>query len=200
MNLKDCIFIPYHKPDDQIQYMFTESNHPPNTIKHTAASVETSLSNLSSNEQLFKVSTTHYRDNLRQSRYNKELTYKPADTNHQKHSNHKRKIIWFNAPFSNDIFTKIGKSFLSLLDLNFQKNTIYNSTFNRNKIKVNFSCMQTIKPIINNHNMKVLNNTAEIQESCNCRNKKNYHLDGKYLSFTKHRSRRTSSTINKRFT
>ena len=30
--------------------------------------------------------------------------------------------------------------------------------------------------------MKVLNNTAEIEESCNCRNKNNFPLDGKCLT------------------
>ena len=30
--------------------------------------------------------------------------------------------------------------------------------------------------------MKVLNNTAEIEESCNCRNKNNYPLHGKCLT------------------
>ena len=34
LNLKDDTFRPYHKPDDQIQYIHTESNQPPNTIKH----------------------------------------------------------------------------------------------------------------------------------------------------------------------
>ena len=39
LNLKDGTFRPYHKPDDQIQYMHTESNHPPslNIIKHIPA-------------------------------------------------------------------------------------------------------------------------------------------------------------------
>ena len=36
--------------------------------------------------------------------------------------------------------------------------------------------------VINNHNLKVLNNTAEIEESCNCRNKNNCPLDGKCLT------------------
>ena len=35
-NLKDGTFRPYHKPDDQIQCIHTESNHPPNIIKHTS--------------------------------------------------------------------------------------------------------------------------------------------------------------------
>ena len=42
-NLKDGTFRPYHKPDDQIQYIHTESNHPPNIIKHIPASIETRL-------------------------------------------------------------------------------------------------------------------------------------------------------------
>ena len=32
LNLKDGTFRPYHKPDDQIQYIHTESNHPPKIL------------------------------------------------------------------------------------------------------------------------------------------------------------------------
>ena len=42
--------------------------------------------------------------------------------------------------------------------------------------------MENIKSVINNHNMKVLNNTVEIEESCNCRKKNNCSLDGKCLT------------------
>ena len=42
--------------------------------------------------------------------------------------------------------------------------------------------MQNIKSVINNHNKKVLNNTVETEESCNCRNKNNCPLDGKCLT------------------
>ena len=75
MNLKDRTFRPYHKPDDRIQYIYTESDYPPNLIKRITASIETRLSTLSSTEILFKESTTHYEDSLRQSEYNKKLTY-----------------------------------------------------------------------------------------------------------------------------
>ena len=166
-----------------MQYIHTESNHPANIIKHIPASIETRLSNLSSTEIIFKDSTTHYENNLRQSGYNKKLTYKPTDTNHQKHSKHKRKIKWFNSPLSKNVSKKIGKSFLILLDLHFPRSHIYSSIFSRNKIKVSYSCMQNTKFVINNDNMnKVLNNTAKIEESCNCRNKNNCPLDGKCLT------------------
>ena len=80
LNLKDGTFRPYHKPGDQMQYIHTESNHPPNIIKHIPASIETRLSNLSFTEAIFKESTTYYENNLRQSAYNKKLSYKPTDT------------------------------------------------------------------------------------------------------------------------
>ena len=134
-------FRPYHKPDDKLQYINTEFNHPPNIIKHIPVSIENRLSNLSSNEKLFQKSRTHYEDDLCQSGYSKKLTGKPTDTNQQKHCKHKRKIIWFNSPFSKNVSTKIGKSFLSLTDQQFSKNYIYNSIVNRNKIKVSYSCM-----------------------------------------------------------
>ena len=181
MTLLDLTINPKTKYSTYIQNPIT-CPPPPNIIKHIPASIETCLSNLSSTEIIFKESTTHYENNLRQSGYNKKLTYKPTDTNHQKHSKHKRKIIWFNPPFSKNVSTKIGKSFLSLLDLHFPKKHIYSSIFNRNKIKVSYSCMQNIKSVINNHNMKVLNNTVETEESCNCRNKNNCPLHGKCLT------------------
>ena len=50
---------------------------------------------------------------------NKKLTYKPTDTNHLKHSKYKRKIIWFNPPFS------INHSTLNIVKTarNYLKNT-----------------------------------------------------------------------------
>ena len=182
LNSKDSTFRPYHKPGDQMQYIHTESNHPPNIIEHIPASIETRLSNLSYTERIFKESTTHYENNLRQSGYNKKLSCKPTDSKHQKHSKHKRKIIWFNPSFSKNVSTKIGKSFLSLLDLHFPRHHIYSSIMNRNKIKVSYSCMQNIKSVINNHNVKVLNNTVEIEEGYNCRNRNRCPVDGKCLT------------------
>ena len=41
--------------------------------------------------------------------------------------------------------------------------------------------MQNIKSVISNHNLKVLNNTTETEEGCNCRNN-NCPLDGKCLT------------------
>ena len=102
MALLDLTINPVTKCSTYIRNPIT----PPNIIKHIQASIETRLSNLSSTETIFKESTTHCESNLRQSGYNKKLTYKPTDTNLQKHSKHKRKIIWFNPTFSKNVSTK----------------------------------------------------------------------------------------------
>ena len=114
--------------------------------------------------------------------YNNKLTCKLTDIYHQKHSKHKRKIKWFNPAFSKNDSTKIGNSFLSLLDLHFPRNHIYNSIFNINKVKWSYCCMLNIKSIANNHNMKVLNSTAETEESWDWGKKNNCPLDGKCLT------------------
>ena len=54
-------------------------NHTSNIVKHIPAAIENCLSNLSSTEILFKESTTHYKDSLWQSAYNKKLI---TGTNH----------------------------------------------------------------------------------------------------------------------
>ena len=43
----------------------------------------------------------------------------------------REKSYWSNPPFTKNVSTKIGKSFLSLSDLNFPRNYIYNSIFNK---------------------------------------------------------------------
>ena len=58
LTLKDGTFRLYHKPDDQMQYIHTESNHLPNIIKHILVSIENFWSNLCSTEILFKEWTT----------------------------------------------------------------------------------------------------------------------------------------------
>ena len=68
------------------------------------------LSNLSSTETIFKESTKHCENNLWQSGYNEKLTYKPTKlTIKNIVSINKRKIIWFNPPFSKSVSTILGK-------------------------------------------------------------------------------------------
>ena len=110
-NLNDGSYRPYQKPDNIIQYIHVESNHPPNIIKQIPKTIEKRLSQLSSSEEIFNESAPFYEDKLQQSGYQQKLKYNPANTEIHNKRNHKRNIIWFNPPFSRNVSTKIGKYF-----------------------------------------------------------------------------------------
>ena len=40
LNLNDGSFRPYHKPDNQTNYIHNESNHPPNILKQIPINIE----------------------------------------------------------------------------------------------------------------------------------------------------------------
>ena len=68
-NLNDGTYRPYQKPDNIIQYINVESNHPPNIIKQIPKTILKHLSQLSSNEEIFNESAPFYEDKLYQSGY-----------------------------------------------------------------------------------------------------------------------------------
>ena len=182
LNLNNGSLRLYYKPDDIIQYVKKESNHPPNIIKHLPASIEKRLSNSSSYETIFKEAAIYHEDTLNKAGYINKLVYLAPSASNQQNKNNIRQgnVIWFNPPCSKSVTTRIGQSFLHLLDTHFPKNHIFNKIFNRNKVKVSYSSMQNIKAIIINHN--ILHQNNEIKDEYNCRNKRYCPLGGKCLS------------------
>ena len=63
-NLNDGTYRNYQKPDNIIQYIHVESNHPPNIIKQISKTIEKCLSQLSSNEEIFNESAPFYEEKL----------------------------------------------------------------------------------------------------------------------------------------
>ena len=55
-----------------------------------------------------------------------------------------RKIIWYNPPFSKNVDTNIDKTFLKLIDKHFPKRSQLHKIFNRNTIKVSYSCVDNV--------------------------------------------------------
>ena len=182
-NLNDGSFRPYHKPDENVKYIHVNSNHPPNIIKQLPKNIETRLSKLSSNEKIFYESAKYYEEKLKNSGYKTKLTYSPPQITNNNKNKRKRNIIWFNPPFNKNVSTKIGKLFLNLIDKHFPKNHKMFKLFNRNTVKVSYSCMKNVKAIINIHNKNILNETQTQNENkCNCRQKDNCPLDGNCLT------------------
>ena len=142
-----------------------------NFIKQIPKIIEKRLSKLCSDEDLFNESAPFFEDKLHQSGYQQKLKY-------NKH-NHKRNIIWLNSPFSKNVSTKIGKYFLNLLDKHFPKNHHFHKIFNKNSVRVSYSCTKNMRTIINNHNKNILGKKPSINTpTCDCRNKEVYPLSG----------------------
>ena len=88
---------PYCKPNDEIVYVHTKSNHPANIPKQLPMSIETRLSNLSRNPETFHETSKHYQNILNQSWYDYKLQYKPPKNENENKNkspkNYKRNII-----------------------------------------------------------------------------------------------------------
>ena len=116
-------------------YIDSHSNHPPAIIRQLPKSINHRISNLSSDQQTFNSSAPTYENALRRSNYDFNLQYnatpssKIDDPNTEsctfsqpKRKRH-RNILWFNPPYSKNVVTNIGKTFLQLIDKHFPKSS-----------------------------------------------------------------------------
>ena len=71
-----------------------------------------------------------------------------------------------------------------LIDKHFPKSHKLHKIFNRNNLKVSYSCTTNMANIIKSHNQKILNenNEASDKKKCNCRSKNLCPLDGACLT------------------
>ena len=165
----------YRKPNDETLCIHPKSNHPANILKQLPISIETRLSNLSSNPEIFHEVSKHYQNILNQSGYNYKLHYKPPNNENKNKSksskNRKRNIIWFNPLFSKNVSNDIGKYFLLLIQKHFPNNHKYHKIFNKNNVKISYSCMANSKSIISMDNKEVIPEKKTQAVNCNCINK-----------------------------
>ena len=142
------------------------------------------ISRISSNKEVFDRAAPFYNNALYTSGYKSNISYQEPQTNHTTSAvrSRSRNIIWFHPPYSMNVKTNIAKTFLTLLNKCFPKSHKFHKLFNRNNVKVSYSCLPNISNIVTSHNRKVLSNTNESQDpKCNCRVKDNCPLNGKCL-------------------
>ena len=174
LDLSTATYKPYMKPNDRPTYVHRSSNHPRGILENIPKSVNKRLSKISANEDVFNSAVPPYQEALVRSGYDFKLKYEPQAPSQKKSKNRKRKITYFNPPFSLNIQTNVGEKFLKALDKCFPKDHILRKIMNRNTIKISFKCMPNIKNEINKHNSKLLRPPAtyeEIAPGCNCRDK-----------------------------
>ena len=174
LKLNDGSYRPYRKPNDELLYIHSESNHPPAIIKQLPLSIEKRLRMLSSSKKIFQEAAKPYQEALVRSGYKHTLVYEEEQKENRKIRNRERNVIWFNPPYSKSVLTNVGKYFLKLVGKHFPKHHKLHKIFNKNTLKISYSCMPNVKSNVNKHNKKILKNENGGTDSngpvirCNC--------------------------------
>ena len=183
LDLKNETFSPFRKPNNDPLYIDNRSNHPPSIINHIPSSINKRISSLSSDQTSFYSAAPFYEDALKRSNYDVPLQYSASDNSSSLPSTNRRRrrnIIWFNPPFSETVRTNVGRNFLQLIDKHFPSTNPLHKVFNRNTVKVSYSCMENVKTIISRHNHRLLKrNPTQKPLQCNCQKPDECPLDGK---------------------
>ena len=126
------------------------------------------ISDISSKKGIFDKSVLIYQNALCESGFKVEWKYKASDTSFQEENNQitrSRKIIWLNPSYSRSVKTNISINFLHSLLKYFPVNHKMHKIFNKNTVKVNYSCMKNMDSILSGHNLV-----------CNCKKKDSCRL------------------------
>ena len=176
-NLSNGTYKPYRKPNDNLLYVNTSSNHLPQIIKQLPTSTAKRLSKNSSSIEIFNSAKVEYENASIYSGYHSiKPNYTQARENKSNH-NRSRNIIYFKPRYSQNVITNVAKRFLNLLDQHFPKSNKFHKIFNRNTVKISYSCTENIYSIISSHNKKLTKNNAPNTKPCNCRNKSTCSLN-----------------------
>ena len=187
LNLNTSTYKPYRKPNDQTMYINVNSNHPPAITKQIPRTVGKRISLLSSTDEIFAKAAPTYNKALEDSNYTEKIEFHQPSMNtgtNAKRKNRSRNTIWFNPPYSKNIKSNVGKEFLNLLKKHFPTGNRYHKLFNKNNVKVSYSCMKNINAIIQHHNSKIIAEdiSQKPESKCNCRNRNECPLEGNCLT------------------
>ena len=175
---------PYRKPSDEPLYINKHSNHPPSVLLQLSKSISKRISEISSNEEIFKQSVPIYEKAYEDSCLNEKLVYNKENTTSNEQDEkkkRKRKVIWFNLTYSSTVKTNVGNLFLKLVKQYFPKGHKLHTIFNKNAIKVSYSCLKNMGSVLSRHNKKI-QSRKEDQYGCNRRKKAECPLDNNCLT------------------
>ena len=179
-DFKSGTYYPCRKQNNEILYIHKQSNHPPSIIKQIPSMITKQVSDISCDSDHFNKSATDYNTALKKSGFNENIKYSPSQP---KQRNRKRQIIWFNPPYSVNVKTNVGKLFMRLIGKHFPRHHKFHKLFNHNNVKLNYSCMPSMKNVIQKHNSKIMEDPKPTNDqSCSCRQKSDYLLNQNCLS------------------
>ena len=176
-DLKSGTYYPYRKQNNEILYIHKQSNHPPSIIKQIPSMISKRVSDISCDSYHFNKTAPDYNTAIKKSGFNENIKYSPSQP---KQRNRKRQIIWFNPPYSVNVKTNVSKLFMRLIDKHFPR---HHKLFNRNNVKLSYSCMPSMKNVIQKHNSKIMEDPKPTNnKTCSCRQKSDCPLNQNCLS------------------
>ena len=184
LNLSSGKHMPYNKPNNIPLYVNMKSNHPPRIIDNIPRSINRRLSEISYDEESFNKAEPIYQKALNNSGYTHHLTFSPRSPIQPAspgRKNRKREILWYNPPYSKNVATNVGRAFLKILDEEFPKEHVLHKIFNRNTVKISYSCMSNLKQNIDGHNKSILHTKIVPPKTCNCRKPAECPMNGNCL-------------------
>lgn len=126
---------------------------------------------------------------MKQSGFNTTLKFENKKQEREPRDNVKpkrKKITWYNPPYSSKVRTNAVKCFMALIDKHFPKSDKLHKIINKNTVKISYSCMPNFKQAILSHNKKILQDHRKDQlpvpKGCNCRKKDECPLKGECLT------------------
>ena len=155
-NLKDQTHEPYRNSNNEPTYIYKQSNHPANIIADIPKVISKHLTNISCNNNVFERNNDIYQTALKDSdfdvtiRYNDQSEWSKNVNIEETSQARKNKgaIIWYNLPYSMNMNTKVGKTFFKLLQRHFPPTHFIYNIFNKNKMKISYSCFSNMGSII----------------------------------------------------
>ena len=150
LDLQNETYYPHRKCNAKEMYININSNHPPSVKKELPNMIQNRLSALSKNKVMFNKYKEPYEKSLKNSGFNKALEYSNQNENNATNGGKRRKrrkktsdILQSTFQFNSK--NKIRKRDLKLVDKHFPKDGPLNKIFNRNTIKISYSCMPNVE-------------------------------------------------------
>ena len=170
LDLSSRRYWPYRKPNDHPLYTDIRLNHPPSIKRQLPSMIEKRLSQIFCDKSEFQKAIPMCEQALQASGHHQKLQFQQEQANQRRHTR-KCNITWFNPPYNELVSTNIGKHFFNLLETHFPPRHRWHKIFNRNTIKLSYSCTTNMAGILSSHNKKILSEKRgkPNPHSCNCR-------------------------------
>ena len=179
LDLTNNMHRPYRKPNTEVTYVSNLSNHPKHIRRHIPDIINKRLSLLSSSEAAFNLVKDDYEQALKKSDYAPNVRYDETPTL-KKTRKRRRKIIYFQPPYSASVKTPIGKLFLKLVKKHFHVRHPFYKILNPKCLKLSYSCLPNVKSMITSNNRKVINGDDKLEtKRCNCQKSRTCPVNGK---------------------